>query len=125
MTGPPSRRFDLRDLRRVLGEAHLRGEQQEDENQHKLNRRGPRGLRREDGDKHVLRAAARKYFARFAFQSHDSLSTPSGILPYKLLIFFNLSAISSVSASTSNRHTQFPAVLLGRFMRASVPSPSR
>src|SRR5436190_4262926 len=33
--------------------------------------------------------------------------------------------ISSVNTSSSNRQVQFPDVLLGRFIRASFPKPSR
>src|SRR5260370_2099709 len=124
MAGPPTRRLDLKDLWCVLREANLRSEDQESNRKPESNRRGGRGFRREPGEKPVLRTASQKHFARFAFQSHGSLSPPSGILPYKLLTFFSLSASSSVSASSLNRHNQFPEVLFGRFMRASVPSPS-
>ena len=60
----------------------------------------------------------------FGFHSHGSLSSPSGVLPYSLPMSSNLSASSTVSADSLNRHSQFPEVLFGRFMRASVPSPS-
>src|SRR5258705_12905415 len=44
--------------------------------------------------------------------------------PYNSVNPRNLSLIPSASAPALNRHAQFPSVLLGRFMRASVPRPS-
>ena len=46
-------------------------------------------------------------------------------LRYSSLNSFNRLPISSVSAPAVNRQAQFPEVLLGKFMRASVPSPSK
>src|SRR6266545_3040614 len=45
-------------------------------------------------------------------------------LPYNSVNSLKREATSLVSASALTRHDQFPSVLLGRFMRASVPRPN-
>src|ERR1041385_2742561 len=60
-------------------------------------------------------------------QSHFSVSgppAPSGIRPYKLVNSLSSLASSGVKSFSLNRHSQFPDVLFGRFMRASEPRPS-
>ena len=46
-------------------------------------------------------------------------------LPYNSVSCLRRAANSSFNAPVSNRQAQFPSVLFGRFMRASVPRPSR
>src|ERR1044072_1517599 len=96
MVGPPPRRFDFGNLGCVLPKTEM-------------------GTANQD--------QCREQQSQLHF-SVSALPAPCGVRPYKLVNSLSSLANSSVKLFSLNRHSQFDEVLLGRFIRASEPSPS-
>src|SRR4026209_123344 len=99
MSNPPTRRINLKNLRRGLAETEL-------------------------SENHQHETACRQFRKTILSSAHLS-SVADKLRPYNIVRLFNRSARASVRASAAKRQDQFPEVVFGRFMRASVPRPNK